>query len=285
MKNGKLHKFLMVAVAVLALTGMAHASDVTLTGNYLNVGVNNSGALINSGVTLGIQFDPTGTGNFAGAPDFITPGSPFEFYSVGVNGTFQGTAVYGSNPFGAVTFQTGSGATQASSTFALLGGSVIMTQTTYFNVNSKSINFSVDFINNTAAPITVQYARGLDPDQDAQTYGIFDTNNSLTAHTVTAVGPVSGLSIQIQDLLNPAVGAGVPSVNNWTTDPYALLLGGNLGNGDNAISMAWNFTIPAGNSAEVDFRYNVSAVPLPPALLLFAPGLLGLIGIRKRFNA
>jgi hypothetical protein len=278
---------MIAAVAVLALYGIGNAADFTLTGDYLNIGVNNSGGLIDSGTFIGIQYDKTGSGNFSASPDFITPGTPLEFYSIGINGVTQGSAgYYNGNTFGATTFNTGSGSLQSTSTFALVNGNAIMTQTLYFDKASQSLHFSVDFINNTAAPMTVAYARGLDPDQDVYGFGSFATNNSIGTNgagnaVATAVGPLSGLTIQIESL----TAGGVASVTGWQEDPYLLLLGGNVGNGDNTIAMAWNVTVPSFKSTEIDFQYNLSAVPLPPALLLFAPGLLGLIGIRKRLGA
>jgi hypothetical protein len=281
MKNSKLHKFLMVAVAVLAIYGIGNAADFTLTGQYLNVGVNDSGGLIGNGV--GIQFDPTGTGHFAGAPDFITPGTPLEFYSIGINNTNLGSAGYNDgNTFGVTTINTTSGSTVSTLSYGYVG----LIQRTYFDQASKSIHFSVDLLNMTGVALNnVVYARGLDPDQNYPT--TFSTNNSIGTiggkAVVTAVGPYNGLTIQIQDV----TGGGVASVSSgWERNPYVLLLGGNAGNGDNTINMAWNLgTLAPYSSREIDFQYNLSAVPLPPALLLFAPGLLGLIGIRKRFNA
>lgn len=290
MRNRMFHKFLMVAVAVLALYGIGNAADFTLTGNYLNVGINNSGGLIDSNTFVGIQFDPTGSGTFPAAPpaaDFITPGTPLEFYSIGVGGTNLGSAGYqDGNTFNVTTINTTQGVALSSLTYGTAGLGLI--QRTYFDAASKSIHFSVDLLNTTGAAMTnVVYARGLDPDQDLYTFGTFVTNNSIgvngAGHAVTtAVGPFSGLTIQIEDL----TGFGIASVTNWVQDPYALLAGGSLGNGDYTIAMAWNLgTIGAYQSREIDFQYNLSAVPLPPTLLLLAPGLLGLMGIRKRFQA
>ncbi len=288
MKGKLFRKVVVASLAILALYGIGNAADFTLTGNYLSVGINSSGGLINSNTLTGIQFDPTGTGSFPQAADFIAPGIPLEFYSIGINGVTQGSAgYYDGNTFGMTTFNSSSGGVLSASSFGSVNGLAITTQVAYFNTNSKSINFSVDFLNTTAAPISVVYARGLDPDQDAYTFGRYDTINSIgvngAGHAVaTAVGPISGLTIQIEDL----TGFGVASVTNWQQDPYALLGGGSIGNGDYTIAMTWNLgTLNPGRSEEIDFQYNLSSpVPLPPALLLFAPGLLGLIGIRKRFK-
>jgi hypothetical protein len=77
-----------VLSAITALSAQSAMADVTVSGDYLKFGVGNNGSLIDFTIT-GLQFDPTGSGNFAGAPDFLTPGSPFAFYSVGVNGMYD----------------------------------------------------------------------------------------------------------------------------------------------------------------------------------------------------
>lgn len=302
MKNKVFYHLLLAGFLVLALCGIGNADSFVLTGNYLNVGINDAGGLISTGshinesgfpIGVGLQFDPTGTGTFpaqGAGTDFLSPGVPFQFYSIGINGSNLGAAGYPNayvpgNTFNMTTTNTSSGSTLSATSIGSVDGLLISSQVTYFNKSATNIHFSVDFINTTASPLSVVYANGLDPDQDLYTYGTYATNNSIGTiagkAVVTAVGPYSGLGIQIQDY----TGGGIASVNNWETNPYTLLAGGNVGNGDNQIAMAWNLgTLAPFTSKELDFSYNLSAVPLPPALLLFAPGLLGLIGIRKRFK-
>ena len=51
-----------------------------------------------------------------------------------------------------------------------------------------------------------------------------------------------------------------------------------------SINIDQNINSPVSGPSDVNFNVSrVSSVPVPPALLLFAPGLFGLIGIRKRF--
>ncbi len=122
-------------------------------------------------------------------------------------------------------------------------------------------------------------SRFLDPDQDDDVYSSAETYNSVGTFWATAVGPYSRLSISIVDF----TGGGVPSVTNWSMDPYELLLGGNIGNGDYTIGMAWNLgTIGAGQSKTLSFEYQVSSVPIPAGLLLLGPGLAALTWFRKR---
>lgn len=49
----------------------------------------------------------------------------------------------------------------------------------------------------------------------------------------------------------------------------------------------YEYRLGSGNAPGIPISFNVSAdpVPVPPSLLMLAPGLLGLVGIRKRFKA
>jgi len=279
-------QLLMISLMVLGLGTVAHAASFTLSGTYLNVGVSNSGGLIDDAFTYGIN--PVGTN-----VDFLKPGNPFEFYSIGVNGSWA-TAGWGggyytpANPFNTTTNDISSltpGKLTASSMgFFTLGGSQlqIINQFAWFDKNEMTIHFSADLLNMGSTTATnVVYARGLDPDQDVNGYGSSSTINTMTANSVSAYGPLSKYTISIID--NAMSVTGVPSVSNWATDPYYLLTAGTIGDGDYTIAMAWNIgDIGPHQSVEIDYAYKISAVPLPPSILFLAPGLAGLALVRKR---
>jgi len=297
MKRTVFCKVLMVAIAVLALYGMGNAGTFDLTGPFLNVGVSNTGGLIDDNFVAGIQFDKTGSGSFGGAGDILKPGTPFEFFTMGINGVDMGPTGYmwngtsgwaAANPNYAISSYQSTPVLGFSS--GTVGGLLITTTTTL--VSGQSIKFDVNFVNFSGADMTVQYARGLDPDQDVNLFGSFMTNNSIGAGIVSAFGPNSLLSIAIQDLTGggvPTIQAPGTSIYGWAVDLATLSVAqaaGNYGLSDSSINMYWDLgTIKDGSSKELTFQYNVSSVPLPPGLLLFAPGLLGLMGIRKRFRA
>jgi len=290
-KHKLMFKLLMATLVLFATCGLGAAATFDMAGPYLNVGISNTGGLIDDNLNVGLQFDKTGTSNFTNAPDILTPGTPFEFYAVGINGVDKGANgfLFQPNPNYAMT--TTQVAPLIGSTVGTVGGVAglaITTQTTV--VSGKAVLFNVDFINYTGAPMTVQYARGLDPDPDYAQYESFSTINSISAGKVTALGPLSGIAISIVDL----TGGGVPTIQaygtgafGWATDLATLSIpqaAGNYGNADSSINMYWNLgTIAPYQSKELSFEYEVSAVPLPPSLMLFAPGLFGLVGLRKRF--
>ena len=85
-------RLLVICVLALLFTASAKAGFV-LSGDYVRVGVHESGGMIDEGFTVGIEYDATGTATWS-LWDFIKPGSPFEFYSIGYGGSTYNTAGY-----------------------------------------------------------------------------------------------------------------------------------------------------------------------------------------------
>ena len=315
---------LMGALALtLLLSGVGQA--FVLDGNILTVGVGPSGGLVDLAATpafpgdngQGITFKPV----LPGIPnDFSAPGTPWEFYSIGVGGTIGvrdatkfvtgGVAnlpggIVKENPSGLpLTTANNSGGTTLQATtsgpaFNVDGGSIIYTQQVTFDTTFNHIHVSADILNNSLVDLhNVVYARGIDPDQDVAIGGGFATINTINPDgSVTAFGTKSGLSITLRDLTFPALGIhGVASISDsspafpWETDPYILVQGGFVDGAsfttsprDWSINMAWLIgDLPHGTSVELDFEYEFSFVPVPPAVWLFGSGLLGLGVLRWR---
>ena len=191
--------------------------------------------------------------------DFITPGTPFQMYSIGVGGSY-GTASYvGGNTLGASTIQTGPLATLTTGGY----GGLTYSQSLSFTPGSSIINFAMTLHNPTAAAITdIAFASGFDPDPDVyQHFSYFTQNQIVAPGIVQATGPDTGNSIIIQDLSGGAVAdiqASWPDYN-----PYDLLTGYNDGNGDWSIFDAWSIpTLAAGASETIDYNYIINATPV-----------------------
>jgi hypothetical protein len=297
---------ILALVGILLMTGASNAGSFNMVGNVLTVGIDNSGGLVN---LTGVGFPVNGQGITLNPPvianDFTAPGTPWEFYSLGVNGATLVGGVNGvsSNPIGLNTVNNSAGnlfkADSNGPAIALGGALLSYDQSVAFDTNSNVIKFKADIFNvgNTTAT-NVVYARGFDPDPDSVSSGYagaaYATNNSILGPgSVMAVGPVTGLFGKIDDVS----GGGVASISGsapafpWETNPY-VLAGGGLVNGalagnpfDYSINMAWLVgDIAPGASVEIDWNYTFGVVPVPPSLILLGSGLLGLVGLRFRGN-
>jgi hypothetical protein len=111
-----------LAAGLLAVTAQqVRANDVILAGNYIELGLNKSGSVIDNNFTVGIKIDPTGTGNFSNPADFIERGTPYEYYSLSYDGQPGG-------PYGVGSFNDSSG--RFSYTSSTSGTPVTNTNTT-----------------------------------------------------------------------------------------------------------------------------------------------------------
>ena len=73
----------LAAASALLMGSSAIAAPLVLEGNYVKIGVNDAGT-IGSGENTppGILYDSTGTATFNPSYDYLTPGSPFEGWTV-----------------------------------------------------------------------------------------------------------------------------------------------------------------------------------------------------------
>lgn len=249
-----------IAAGLLAIVAVqsVNAADVILTGNVLKVGVNNTGGLIDSGFTVGINYSQTGNSVFP-SYDFIKPGTPFEFFSVGVNGSWNDQGYNPGNAFGGTTSNTSAGSVLSAHTTGITALGLDITQDLSFTQNGGTIDFTVTFANNnTFALNNVVYARGLDPDQDVFAGGGYPTTNAIpNGNLVTGSAPITDWTIGI---FTDSMYAHTPSVQaGWDTNPYNLLTPRNDGYGDYTINMAWNLgDIAAGASKTVTFQYRIA---------------------------
>jgi hypothetical protein len=275
--NSLITKKLLTLSCAVGAAGSLQAASFVLTGTQMTVGVDESGGLIDASFTAGIipAWRP--------AVDYLRPGTPFQFYSIGVNNQWLSAGYSPGNNFGASTVNTSAGPILSARTTGTFGD-LSFTQLLWFGVNDTTIRYEITFMNNGLAPLeNVVYAVGLDPDQEADLGITYDTLNFIPdGNRVIAAGPTVGDWIRISsyDVLPH-----VPSVDvDWNEDPYFLLTGPNDGHGDNTINMAFRIgdMLPG---QMVSFGYAISigtVIPEPRAYaLLGGLGLLGFAAYRR----
>jgi hypothetical protein len=304
-----------LAGTVVALALQPAMADALLTGNYLKVGVNNTGGLIDSTFNTGINYDKNGTATYA-PYDFLKPGTPYEFYSIGYAGSPGGKNTFGtpssnsnsygyyhtiqsggSNP-GSTTTNTSAAGVLSATTTGGAYGALAISQVMSFGVNSGFIDFTVTLTNTSAAAVNnVVYGRGLDPDQDVYAGGGYNTTNTIVSgDLVTGSAPITDWTIGIYS--NSAY-AHTPTIQGspgvlWDSNPYDLLLPSNDGYGDYTINMGWNIgTLGAGESATIAFQYRIAdthvaveAVPDNGSTLgLLGLAMVGFVAFRRKLAA
>ncbi|HKQ46059.1 MAG TPA: PEP-CTERM sorting domain-containing protein [Rhizomicrobium sp.] len=285
---------LLAGSAMLAAAGAAQAAPVVMLDGFVKAGVNDYGTLGSIGATSpGILYDATGTGAY-GINDFLTPGDPFEGYYVKATGYSNGANNDGVTGFGTsapvsvdATHATWSGTdgtlniANAYSLSTIAGRSVIAVTTTLTNISNSTLT-------------SLAFERILDPDVDVNAFGSFVTSNILFGTgEACGTGNFSGETICITE--NDPTHTGVAKVTaSWSTDPYTILLGGNDGNGDYSIALAFALgDLAAGASDTFSYFYALGAdrgtasggdVPEPLTMSLFGAGLLGAGVLRRRMK-
>mgnify|MGYP006293814803 FL=1 len=116
---------LAIAMAGLFATSALAANDI-LINEYVKAGVNQTTGTFGSGGNTppGLQYNSGGTGTFNNAYDYLTPGSPFDGFSIKINGTnYTNNNAYGLGITGGWTSGTTPGATSAdwTGTFSVSG--------------------------------------------------------------------------------------------------------------------------------------------------------------------
>ena len=286
----------------LALVGAAaQAAPLVIRDGYVEAGVSDLYGTLgsNHSASPGILFDPTGTSNY-GVNDFLTPGSPFEgFYLVADGGLTWSSNNNGGgygfvSPF-TLTQLSPTRVTAASSTTDRALSILHDYQLSRSGTRSE-IKISTTITNLSGTPITgLKLLRTLDPDPDVNTYGSYDTVNSVPSSTrACGSGTLTDQTICIEAAstsFSPNAGVSGPS---WSTDPNLYLAGVNDGDGDNAIGLAYNVgTLAPGASVTLQYTYVLSntragtdpvAVPAlsPLGLAALSGGLFLVAGWRRR---
>lgn len=254
-------KVLVLAISAICASN-AYAQGVVIENEYIKAGVGQTTGTLGIGHTSppGIQYDPTGSGTFSNSFDFLTPGNPFDGFTVRItdssgsvlhsytnNNSMQLTGIANGAWVGT---PTPSSAVWAGSTpeFAIQHTYSLPSMQTYIDINTR--------IEAYIAMPKLYFGRFIDPDTRTIAGDTAATDNVLgygaipTRNVVFSEAIVSRAALGLYSAA-PNVGAGIGGgTNHWTTNPAVYYSGYspytdssgatvNFGRGDHTIGLGF----------------------------------------------
>ena len=260
---------------LLGVPTAALAGNVTLQGNCVKIGTSDRGTIGSQGNTApGILYDSTCTGTFNPSYDYLTPGTPFEGWTIkGLDATgaiifnhSNNNATYGpSNPVTGTNADY-SGVSYRGVTFdnrAVWSGSTSnfnIEHDVRFNDNQHfvDINTRLEFLINVP---TLYFGRFTDPDARAAA-----GDSSATLNVRGYAGGIPATNVVLSEALASKYALGlftgqIGGVNSgvsaaWTTDPINYYNGVSDGDGDYTIGLGFMFSgINTGDIVNIQYAY------------------------------
>ena len=247
-----------------SVTGMG-----ILENDYVKAGVNGTSGTFGSGgnTSPGLQYDSSGTGTFNSSYDYLTPGSPFDGWSIKIDGTNSTN----NNAVGA-SWTDSDGLTDGTNSFTWQGTNASHSGWQVEHVYSLGATSEyVDITTNITAGSTasaVYFGRFIDPDARAAAGDSSATDNVLgysgipDSNVAFSEATVSRYALGLYST-NTNVDAGISSgwtteADGYTTSPYTDSDGTSVkyGTGDHTIGLTWSWTgVNAGDILTADYAY------------------------------
>jgi len=271
-----------VSAAALMLTTSAWADtsslSTTTTGmgvlenDYVKAGVNESTGTFGSGgnTSPGLLFDSTGTGTFNTSYDYLTPGSPFDGWSIKIDGT---NYTNNNASTGSETWTDSDGLSDGDGTLTWQGTNSSLSGWQVEHIYSLGATSQyIDITTNitagsSASNSTVYFGRFIDPDARAA-----DGDSSATDNVLGYSG-IPDSNVAFSEATTSRYALGLYSTNSnvdagitgWTTEAdsytdskYTDSDGNtvNYGTGDDTIGLTWVWTgVEAGDILTADYSY------------------------------
>jgi len=256
------YKKILIAAIFAATSTLTFAQNAILSNEYVKAGVNATTGTLGSGgnTNPGIQYDSTGTGTFNSSYDYLTPGSPFEGFTIKIDGT-----MYRNNNAGNFRQITGNWVGSTSSSSAVWAGSVTGVfdlQNTYSLPSGQQYLGIQTRITVTNAVSDLYFARYIDPDARAA------AGDSSATDNVRGYSGIPGTNVVFSEALTSRYALGLytsqlsntntgPS-NSWSTDPSVYYTGGSytVGQGDHTIGLVfYSSGLNAGDIVTYNYAY------------------------------
>jgi len=269
--------------ALLATTSLSAFADTSsmngsvigmgiLENDYIKAGVNGTSGTFGSGgnTSPGLLFDSTGTGTFNTSYDYLTPGSPFDGWSIKIDGINTSN----NNSGGVASWTDSDGLSDGAGTLTWQGtnsdyASWEVEHIYSLGASSEYVDVTTNITAGTSASdSTVYFGRFIDPDARAA-----DGDSSATDNVLGYSGiPDSNVAFSEATVSRYALGlystdsnvdAGISS--GWTTEadgytdsPYTDSDSNSVkyGTGDHTIGLSWTFTgVNSGDILSASYAY------------------------------
>jgi len=252
-----------VLAALLSTTALA--DNVIIENEYVRAGVNETTGTFGSGGNTrpGLQYDSTGTSTFPAdgeQGDYLTPGAPFDGFTVDVDGIAYTNNNSGGASGIASNGWTGTPTADSATWSGGVTGVFDMTNTYSLPSGQEYIDITTGITAQTAIT-TLRFGRFIDPDAMPAAGDTSATDNVLgygtipEANVVFSEATVSRYALGLYST-DSNVGAGISS--GWSTDPNDYATGGDytVGNGDDTIGLGWEWTgLVAGDIVTANYAY------------------------------
>ena len=246
-------KQLIATIVAAMLSASAMAGNEILINEYVKIGINETAGTLGSGgnTNPGIQYDSTGTGTFNSSYDYLTPGSPFEGWSVRIvdsSGTLVGQ--YHNNNTGVVAVTGGAwvGTPTASGAVWAVSHSDFNLQHTYSLPSGKQYLDIDTRIEAKIAMPGLYFARFTDPDARAAAGDTSATDNVRgygvipKANVVFSEATTSRYALGLYSVASNSNTSISPTWSNNAADYYNNTSGQDVVRGDYTIGIAFYST-------------------------------------------
>ncbi len=228
----------LLAFILSMVIGSAYAANGILLNEYVKAGVNELTGTLGSGgnTSPGLLYDNTGTGTFNTSYDYLTPGTPFDGYTVRLEDS-SGTLIrtYTNNNSGNTRAITGAWVGSPSSSSAIWSGtnSDFDIQHTYsLPSGQKYIDIDTQITANIIIP-KLWFGRFIDPDARA------DAGDTSATDNVLGYGAIPRYNVAFSEAISSRYALGLYSsasnvragITGWSTDPKAYYANGTTGYG------------------------------------------------------
>ena len=262
-----------IMTALLGTTALADTSSMSTTAtgmgvlenDYVKAGVNGTTGTLGSGgnTSPGLLYDSTGSGTFNTSYDYLTPGSPFDGWSIKIDGTNSTN----NNNGNTASWTDSDGLTDGAGTLTWTGTNTAHSgwevENTYsLGATSEHIEIGTQITAGSDAT-ALSFGRFIDPDARAA------TGDSSSTDNVLGYGVIPDTNVAFSEALSSRYALGLYStdsnvdagITGWTTDAdsyteNAFDSSSNTNTGDNTIGLSWNWSsVSSGDILTASYAY------------------------------